>query len=490
MINWRVKANLVAFFIGSLILIGYGFSTFIGNPFKPPIVVSSTFPNASGLYQNFTVTLNGVDVGSVKNVTLTKSGAKVTMIINSGVDIPSNVVATIGIANALGEQEVDLSPTSNTNSLPLKNGATIPVGPNSVPAEIGTLVTEATSLLQKIPPQQLNSLLQQLSIAISGHVNDMRSIIENSQLFSQEFLNYQNQFKAFLENAPPVLNAVSSVGPQLNQSLANTAALLQLLSAHRYDLVSLLQNGASAASLLNSLVVSTRPNLACLTHDLGNVMSNLSTAPNFSNLGSSLALNQQFFGPIDSISPFGPAISLNAGDVNRNNQEWLRSRLLLPPMTPSASSYSTPVKLPPVLGGPGCITNFGPGVGPATQPGFKPAGPSAVVIPSSYSDYTVKGSGPSNPGSMANSAYDTPLRSNGKSGLIPLAILTLLALTFFTWLKIRRNPFGQSFRRQQQNQPGLKVVNRFDDDNIIKLSPNRLIENKSSHHHHNERKPK
>ncbi|NNN20585.1 MAG: MCE family protein, partial [Acidimicrobiales bacterium] len=283
MINWRIRINLVAFLVGSLILTGFGIKNFLGNPFNPPIMVSSTFPDSSGLFPSFSVTLNGVDVGYVKKVYLTSSGAKVTMAINPGTTIPSNVVATIGIANALGEQEVDLTAVSSKSAPPLENGATIPVGPDSTPAEIGVLVHEATQILNHIPRGQLNSLLQQLSIAISNHEYDIRSIIENSQIFSAEFLSYESQFKAFLDNAPPVLNAVSDSGPALQNSLANTAALLQLLSSHKYSVVSLLKNGASATSLLNSLVVATRPNLACLTHDLGAIMSNLSTEPNYSN---------------------------------------------------------------------------------------------------------------------------------------------------------------------------------------------------------------
>ena len=67
----RLIINLVVFLAVSIALIVYGYGDLIGNPLQPPTQVSAVFPNASGLYNNFSVQLNGVDVGSVTGVTLT-----------------------------------------------------------------------------------------------------------------------------------------------------------------------------------------------------------------------------------------------------------------------------------------------------------------------------------------------------------------------------------------------------------------------------------
>ena len=73
----RLIINLDRLLCREHALIVYGYGDLIGNPLQPPTQVSAVFPNASGLYNNFSVQFNGVDVGSVTGVTLTAVGARV-----------------------------------------------------------------------------------------------------------------------------------------------------------------------------------------------------------------------------------------------------------------------------------------------------------------------------------------------------------------------------------------------------------------------------
>ncbi len=68
MISKRLIANLIAFFVVSALLVGYGVVNLLGNPLKSSTVLTTDFPDASGLYQNFTVELNGVPVGTVTGI--------------------------------------------------------------------------------------------------------------------------------------------------------------------------------------------------------------------------------------------------------------------------------------------------------------------------------------------------------------------------------------------------------------------------------------
>ncbi len=156
----------------------------------------------------------------------------------------------------------------------------------------------------------------------------------------------------------------------------------------------LLAQGATTASQLDQLVVDNRPDLGCLVHDLSDVNQNLGSAPNVGNLDSTLALNWVFFGAVDEVAPTGHAIALTSGEGARDDQEWLRTRLLLPPAEPSAIAYSSPVTLPPILPGAGCDTEFGAGVGPAVQTGFRPSGPDAHVSSPTAQEADVRGGGP------------------------------------------------------------------------------------------------
>ena len=49
MISRRLLANLIVFFLVSSALVGYGVVTLLGNPLRSPMVLTTDFPDASGL---------------------------------------------------------------------------------------------------------------------------------------------------------------------------------------------------------------------------------------------------------------------------------------------------------------------------------------------------------------------------------------------------------------------------------------------------------
>ena len=394
MITRRIVINLITFFAASAVLIGFGLVNLLGDPFQVPMTVTTVVPTAAGLYSNFTVTLNGVQVGSVRSVSLVPGGAQVAMAIDPGVRVPGDVAAEVNVANPLGEQEIDLVPQTGGAGPTLEDGARIPVAPGGAPADIGQVVATATTLLKAIPVDDLNTVLQQAAVALNGQSADVRTLIDSGQQFAKEFLTYQQEFRSLLANAPPVLDSVTAAGPQLRDALANTAILLGVLSSHQSDVLGLLKSGASTSQLLNQVVTAVRPNLGCLVHDLGSVASNLSEPTNLSNLATSLATNQEFFGVVDAVTPLGPARGLTSGDSNRTDQEWLRTHLLLPPvLSPGAVTYQTPSTLPNIQTGPACATEFGNGVPAASQPGFVPSATTSKVVPAPASAAQVRGGG-------------------------------------------------------------------------------------------------
>ena len=151
MIGRRLIINLVAFFVVSFALVGYGVVNLLGNPLQNQTVLSTEFADASGLYPNFTVELNGVPVGSVGTTKLTHLGTKVTMDINPGTTVPSDVKASVQIANDLGEQVINLVPTRAGPAPALHSGDTVPAAKDQVPADVGAVVASATKFLQAIP---------------------------------------------------------------------------------------------------------------------------------------------------------------------------------------------------------------------------------------------------------------------------------------------------------------------------------------------------
>jgi virulence factor Mce-like protein len=366
-ITRRTIINLIAFLVVTIGLVGYGIVDLLGNPLAQPTRVSAVFPDASGIAPGLTVALAGVDVGSVTAVHLEPNGAVVDMAIQPGSNVPGDVEATIDLANDLGQQQIDLEVTGHGSSRPLLDGAVLPAVPNAIPTDIGKVVRTASALLSALPVQDLNTVLAQSAQAFAGRAGDVDEIISASRQFSSELLAYQQQFEALLAQSPAVLNTLASVGPQLRADLSQTTVLADVLTARRYDLLRLLDQGASFTQVADELVQAENPNVACLLHDGADVLSNLGSPVQIGYLGRALSTEQWFFGAVQAISPTGPSKSLFPGDPASDNQEWLRTRLLLPPAQPPADQYASATALPVVMPGAACLTPLGRGVGPATQ---------------------------------------------------------------------------------------------------------------------------
>jgi virulence factor Mce-like protein len=409
MIDKRLIANLIAFFVVSAALVGYGVVSLLGDPLRGPTVLTTDFPDASGLYQNFTVELNGVPVGTVGAIQLTSRGTRVTMDIHPGTRVPGDVRSSIQIANDLGEQVVDLVPAHGGTAPSLKSGANVPVAPDQIPANVGQVVDAATRLLQAIPGGNLNELIADLATSLQGRATDLRTIISAGTTFSQEFVAYQKQFTELLANAPTALNTVTAVAPQLQQDLVNTAALLQVLAQQKTGLDTLFKAGSTATSQVDQLVTSQSANLGCIFHDYADVVGNLAEPANLTNLSQGLAENQSFFGAIQKVAAPGLAKATTSGAADNQNQLFLRTRLEIPPIiSPAASTYATPNQIPDILPGAGCVTVFGKGVGPATQAGFQPAAGGHVVAPTAQeADVELNGSSPP----VSSAAYVTSATS-------------------------------------------------------------------------------
>jgi phospholipid/cholesterol/gamma-HCH transport system substrate-binding protein len=424
-ISRRLLINLFAFFLFSAVLVAYGWANLLGSPLANPTILTTSFPSASGLYPNFTVELNGVPVGSVKDTTLTQHATKVTMTINPGTAIPDDVQASVQIANDLGEQVIDLVPTRAGNAPALRSGDYVPPDKNQVPADVGAVVASFTRLVAAIPPHQLNQLISELATALAGRAGDLRTIIQAGNIFNKEFVAYQQQFTELLANAPPALDAVTAVSPELKADLANTAALVQVLAQQKTNLKTLLGQGANAFGQVNNLITTQAANLGCFLHDTAGIVSNIASPTNLANLSTGLSFNQYFFGAVDKIAVPGLAKPTTNGGKANPNQEFLRTRLIIPPELTQGSSYATANPIPDILPGAGCVTAYGNGVGPATQAGFSPAAGGHLVAPTAAEANVEL---PATSGPSASAALRQPAQSQwalvGVGGLL-LPVLLL-----------------------------------------------------------------
>jgi ABC-type transporter Mla subunit MlaD len=137
--------------------------------------------------------------------------------------------------------------------------------------------------------------------------------------------------------------------------ITQTALLADTLRDRRYDLVSLMKNGANFARVANELISGEKPNILCVVQDFGTF--NTAIANRLNDLIGTLDNNHYFFDGV-----------WKAVQVGLDGNTWFRVDLL-PHTEPAANVYNPKRPAPDVYAANGCHTMYGNGVGPGSQPG-------------------------------------------------------------------------------------------------------------------------
>jgi phospholipid/cholesterol/gamma-HCH transport system substrate-binding protein len=348
----RTVINVVTFVLLASFLVWFGVTRFLLPP-EAGQRITMEVTDAGGLLPRSDVTVRGVPGGVVERVDLTGQGtALVTVALDPGVTVTEGTVAEITRRSPIGDLTVDLIPGPGPA---LPNGGHIPIENTSSPPDPERTIEVLAQLLSAVPPQDLDTVVTEAATALRGRGRDLASLSESGADLPERILEVRTQLESLLRTGPEVLDVLAANAPTLADDLVQTAVLADILRDRRYDLVDLTANGARFAEVFGELLADEKPNIACLVSDFGRINRFLAKPDNLKNLVDVLDLNHYFFGGADQAVQHG-----------KDDLYWFRVHFL-PPQQPAARGYHPTRKPPDVLGGDGCTSRYGPGVGPATQ---------------------------------------------------------------------------------------------------------------------------
>ena len=136
------------------------------------MTITLKLPAAGGLYRFSNVTYRGVQVGEVAALKLTPNDAEATLSLGTSPKIPANLQAEVRSVSAVGEQYVDLRP--RTNSPPyLHDGSVIAMRDTTIPQPVGPMLDRVSALIDSIPKDKLNALLDESFKGFNGAGYDL-----------------------------------------------------------------------------------------------------------------------------------------------------------------------------------------------------------------------------------------------------------------------------------------------------------------------------
>ncbi len=212
-------------------------------------------PRSGGLYETANVTYRGSQIGKVTAVEPTERGAKATMSISDEYKIPVDVTAAVHSVSAIGEQYLDLVPSSDTDKY-LNPGQTIT--DSTVPAQVGPALDAANKGLAVLPKEKIDSLLTETSAAVGGLGPSLQRLVESTTNLAEGFRDNLPQVNDIIANSAPILNSQVQTGDAIQQWSRNLNIIASQAAEQDPALRSGLQQAAPTLDQVSALFSDVR----------------------------------------------------------------------------------------------------------------------------------------------------------------------------------------------------------------------------------------
>lgn len=372
----RTGAKLVAYALVCVFVLLYIISL-IGNVhfFEKTKSYKARLSDATGLLQNDSVKIAGVEIGKVTGIHLDKGTAIVTFQVRSNVRVPKGTGFAVRWRNLLGQKYLYLYPPPKGG--PAQNPKKImPISDERQSADIGKFLNAIGPVLSAIDPKKANEFVESLNQALDGNDARVRDLLSNAAQISNTVGGLDTQVGSIIDNLSQVLGALAARNQDLVSTISNLKNLSGTLADHSNTITTLLDQFTSLNHQIDALLNRSGS-------DFTSAITNLQTVVN--------AVSQDH-GDLDKALSTLPAGLLGYFRISRYGQ-WFQVRSLVTCIvgdTPGAAiSQPCPVTAP--------------------NPGFNPSNPqpptasSNVSAPASSSNSTA-----SLPGLVASIAGGTP----------------------------------------------------------------------------------
>ncbi len=356
----RVRLNLVVFALLFLVLLVEGTRSLITvGQITHPYTLNAIFSDANGIVQHDEVDYLGVPYGEVASVSRdpVAGGAIVHLAMTKGRQIPEGSVAHLDLKSTLGEQYINFVPpdgyTGNHGPYyPAK--FTIPVSNTTTPVQFSELLKTATNLLQAVPPDQLQSLVSNLAVAVQGTADSLRSLVQSGDRLSGALVTKTQAINALITNSTKLVHVVTAHRTSLDQSVLDLTQVAATLQAIQPTTNHLLDTANPLFQTVANLVAAAQGNLDCTLKGLNPLLDLTSTPRKLKELATLLDVGPKAFAGINDSVDFdnGPSGTGLSG-------AWLRVGLVVNQNNP-AVLYNPVHQFPAAAAIPSCTSALRP----------------------------------------------------------------------------------------------------------------------------------
>lgn len=268
MISRRIYVNLFAFFALFLVLCTWAATKVVSiDAVERPFDVTAYFDEAPGLRANVEVTYLGVRVGQVHAVALGASSAEVSLALRRGTNLPVGVSASVRRKSAAGEPYVALTAPSGWKPgdgyLPDDGSYVIDRAHTTSPLSYGELFSSVDQLLSAVNPDDLGTVVGELSTALAGRGDELRTIFGRGADLTTTLAAHADELDQLATQLTALTGTIADKSSTIAESTDDLGVLVSALAASKADINALLDQAPRLGAQVNDLLAASSDDLRC-----------------------------------------------------------------------------------------------------------------------------------------------------------------------------------------------------------------------------------
>jgi len=241
--------------------------------------VQAELPDVTNLQQNSRVRVGDVTVGNVTGIKRQGWHALVTMRLTGDVKLPANATATVGQTSLLGSLHVELAPPKDVAPEgQLRQDSLIPLSAGSSYPTTERTLAALSLLLNGGGIGQVQDITEAFSTAFAGREQDLRSLIEQLDVFIGYVNDQTHDIIAASESLNGLVGQIAAQKPVVDKALRTIPDALAVLRDQRNNLAEALDQLGKFSAITADTVHQTKDALVQESKALGPVLESLANA--------------------------------------------------------------------------------------------------------------------------------------------------------------------------------------------------------------------
>ncbi|QZH64407.1 MCE family protein [Mycolicibacterium farcinogenes] len=218
--------------------------------------------NVGMLESNSPVMMNDVVVGSVGAMTLRDQHADVEVRLQSGANVPANVVATVGQTSLLGSQHLALDPPPGQPPVGhIAPGSTIALNQSSTYPSTEQTLSSLSAVVNGGGLGQVGDIVHNFNAALSGRQDAIRDLITRLDKFVGVLDRQRGDLIASIDALNRLAGTFSGQHEVITETLRTLPSALDVLLAEKPRIITALDKLRAFSSTATTLINDTQADL-------------------------------------------------------------------------------------------------------------------------------------------------------------------------------------------------------------------------------------